>query len=142
MPLHMASLIGRGLALHNRAVDGSVVVVLGYAYLENSDDARNSPSAALVEHLELLGAQVRVHDPHVAPYAAAGTDPLALADGADAVVLMVAHREYHALDPQGLRRCMRTPVLVDGRHVFSGEQATAAGLTFLSLGKGSAPGAA
>jgi UDP-N-acetyl-D-mannosaminuronate dehydrogenase len=79
---------------------------------------------------------VRIHDGHVLPFAGAHVDPLDLAVGADAVVLMVAHNDYRALDLASLKQRMRTPVLVDGRHVVDTAAASEAGLDLISLGVG------
>jgi UDP-N-acetyl-D-mannosaminuronic acid dehydrogenase len=68
MPLHMAALLADGLAAAGKGLAGAKVCVLGYAYLENSDDTRHSPSATLVAHLQAQGAEVVIHDPWVAPY--------------------------------------------------------------------------
>ena len=51
MPLHVADLTATALQEAGVDVTAARVAVLGYAYLENSDDTRDSPSAALVERL-------------------------------------------------------------------------------------------
>jgi UDP-N-acetyl-D-glucosamine dehydrogenase len=55
------------LALNDRgkAVKGCRVLVLGLAYKPDVDDVRESPSFALIEKLEALGAEVDYNDPHV-----------------------------------------------------------------------------
>jgi UDP-N-acetyl-D-glucosamine dehydrogenase len=55
------------LALNDRGkpVKGSRVLVLGLAYKPDVDDVRESPSFALIEQLESLGAAVDYNDPHV-----------------------------------------------------------------------------
>jgi UDP-N-acetyl-D-glucosamine dehydrogenase len=55
------------LALNDRgkAVRGSRVLVLGLAYKPDVDDVRESPSFALIEKLQELGAAVDYNDPHV-----------------------------------------------------------------------------
>lgn len=132
MPRHVADLTFAALREAGRAVRGARVAVLGYAYLENSDDTRNSPSEALVRRLREHGADVLVHDPFVARYAG----PLeAVARGADCLVLMVAHDLYRSLDWPALRAIVRTPAVVDGRNLV-GPDATAAGFTLVGLGKG------
>ena len=72
-----------------------IVAVLGYTYLPDSDDTRNSPSAAVVSHLESYGYQVRIHDPILEHYASPLDD---LLDGCIAAVVMVAHTAYDDLD--------------------------------------------
>ena len=131
MPEHVAALAEDGLRSAGRALAGARLVVLGYAYLEESDDTRNSPSEALVSCLREAGAEVVIHDPFVAEY---GGDVLDRSRGCDAVVVMVAHRAYLALDLEALKAVLRTPVLVDGRHVFGAERARAAGLTYRCVG--------
>lgn len=68
MALHVAELAEDGLAEAGRAVSDAKVAVLGYTYLENTGDARNSPTVPLVGRLQALGATVLVHDPHFAEY--------------------------------------------------------------------------
>jgi UDP-N-acetyl-D-mannosaminuronic acid dehydrogenase len=54
------------LAERGRSVEDSRFAVLGYAYLENSDDSRNSPTATMLDELRRLGAEhVQIHDPFV-----------------------------------------------------------------------------
>jgi UDP-N-acetyl-D-mannosaminuronic acid dehydrogenase len=80
------------------------VAVLGYAYLENSDDTRSSPSKVSVERLRELGAEVTIHDPWVPEYR---DDLTEIIRGSDALVAMVAHDKYRELDweKQGVRHC-------------------------------------
>jgi UDP-N-acetyl-D-mannosaminuronic acid dehydrogenase len=133
MPLHVAELVREALAAEEVELADARVTVLGYAYLENADDTRNSPSAVLVERLRAAGAEVQVHDPWVAGYDGDLDEAVA---GSDAVVLMVAHDAYGSLDLGHLRRLTRRSVLVDGRKVFAREQAEAAGFRLYSVGVG------
>jgi UDP-N-acetyl-D-mannosaminuronic acid dehydrogenase len=95
-------------------IEDARVAVLGYAYLENSDDIRNSPSIALINRLEELGAHVIVHDPWVREYQGNLRECLS---GCDAIVVMVRHQEYLAADWQNLGQLLRHRVLVDGRRI-------------------------
>jgi UDP-N-acetyl-D-mannosaminuronic acid dehydrogenase len=133
MPEHMARLVEEALDEVGKTVAGSRVTLLGYAYLENSDDTRNSPTAALASHLETWGAVVRIHDPWVAAYAGSLDDALA---GADALVIMVAHDAYKQLELHAVREQMRSAVLVDGRYVVEALDARQAGFVFRGLGRG------
>ncbi|MGB9724148.1 MAG: nucleotide sugar dehydrogenase [Chloroflexia bacterium] len=121
MPLHVAELVVDGLREAGKDVQGARVAVLGYAFLENSDDTRHSPSAVLVERLQTLGAEVVVHDPHVPEYQGDLRERLR---GCDAAVVMVRHEEYLRLDPEELAGLLAPPpVVVDGRHVFTPDAA-------------------
>ena len=125
MPVHMADLISDGLNRVGRAMDDARVLLLGWSYLADTDDARNAPSEALAEILRPRVAEVRIHDPWVEAHR--GTDVAALAAGADVLVLMVAHSAYADLDWGALREVVRTPVLIDGRRAVDVDAATQAG---------------
>jgi len=133
MPLCMVELLQKTLNAAGRKIEGARIAVLGYAYLEDSDDTRNSPSEILVRRLRELGAEVIIHDPWIAEYSG---DLMARIKGCDAIVLMVAHSVYRSLDLNSLTTALRTPVLIDGRHVFNAAQAQTAGLTYRGIGAG------
>ena len=136
MPLHMVDLLHDALASLGRRLTGSKILVLGYAYLEDSDDTRNSPSEVLVRHLEKFAATVVIHDPYVPEYQGAWEQ---MAQGCDAAIFMVRHREYLQIDPGELKSLLRTPVLVDGRKVIDTTQAQAAGLIYRCIGESYEP---
>lgn len=133
MPLHMAELTAGALREVGVELGKARVAVLGYAYLENSDDTRNSPSETLIQRLHEVGAEVVVHDPWVPGYQG---DLMERVAGCDAAVVMVKHDEYQGLDLTALRQALRKPVLVDGRKVFDRAQAARAGLVFRGVGQG------
>jgi len=137
MPLHVVDLVEQALAEHGRKLKGAKVAILGVAFLENSDDTRNTPSAVLYAELRRRGAKPVLHDPVVREFELPFTSNLdeALTD-ADAVILSTKHREYLTLDLGELRKKLATPVLVDGRNAFSWEAASRAGLTYRGVGKG------
>ncbi len=129
MPLHIVELLENALAEAGKPVAGARVLVLGYAYLENSDDTRNSPSAVLVARLRELGVEVVIHDPYVAGYQG---DVVEMAQGCDAAVVMVGHGVYRELDWEAVRVMMRAPLLVDGRRTFG----VMSGWNYQSVGYG------
>lgn len=133
MPSHMAEMTIEALRAAGRPILRARVAVLGYAYLDDSDDTRNSPSAALVACLEEAGVDVVIHDPWVLSYQGNLLDRVA---GADAVILMVGHQEYRTLQLDRLRRVLRTPVLVDGRGLVPAAIAQAAGFVYRGIGQG------
>jgi UDP-N-acetyl-D-mannosaminuronic acid dehydrogenase len=114
---------------------GKKILLLGYAYLENSDDTRNSPSDDLLRLLKKEGAEIAVHDPFVAQYTG---DIYALAKDCQAVVLMTAHSEYKELDFAKLKAQMKRPLLVDGRNLWDKAALKTAGFKLIRLGDFSA----
>lgn len=132
MPHHMFELLGDGLAEAGRDVQNSRILVLGFAYLEDSDDTRNSPSQSLVQLMEVAGADVLIHDPYISTYHG---DLYKLSRGCDAIVLMVSHRQYYNLDLKKLKDTLRTPLVVDGRNLVSPEDAQRLGYIYRSIGR-------
>ncbi len=129
MPDHVADLVIE-LTASSR---GSRVAILGYSYLENSDDTRNSPSEVLVSRLTGLGYEVAIHDPFVEAYR---SDVGGVLQGSDCAVLMVAHSAYRELDMNAAARLMRHPCLVDARGFFRAEDLEAAGFVYRVIGVG------
>lgn len=134
MPVHMVKLLEKALKSAGKQVHGSEILILGYAYLEDSDDIRNSPSKDVVKILEDRGAKVTIHDPYVPPYQGS---LLEKASGSDAVVVMVRHKEYQTVGLKSLASVMKTPLMIDGRAVFREEDACKAGIRYWGLGKSS-----
>jgi UDP-N-acetyl-D-mannosaminuronic acid dehydrogenase len=65
--------------------------------------------------LRARGTEVVIHDPYVSEYQG---DLYAMAEGCDAVVVMVKHDAYREIDWETLRARLAQPVVVDGRHVI------------------------
>ncbi len=138
MPRRMARLIEEALAAGGRKIKGARVAVLGFAYRENTEDARNTPAKPLIQELRRRGADVVIHDPYARSERGytITRDLDAATKGADAVALVTAHDAYRKLDVTALRRGMRHRVLVDGRNVFQGPDLIAAGFVYRAIGKG------
>jgi UDPglucose 6-dehydrogenase len=113
------------------------IAVLGLAYKENTHSTKNSPALALLASLR--GADVRVHDPvvpsAVAPFARGFADPLACAEGADALVLATPWPEYRTLRLADLARVMAGRLLIDPFRLVAGREAASAGFEYHALGQ-------
>ncbi len=150
MPEHVAELVGEALAEAGRPVAGARVAVLGVAYLENSDDTRNTPAVPLIRALQAQGAQVIAHDPYVrqADFDALGLGPspdggliftqnlTEAIRGADCAVVVTKHREYLNGDLLQGAESMRTRTIVDGRGCLDEADCASAGVAYRGLGRG------
>jgi UDP-N-acetyl-D-mannosaminuronic acid dehydrogenase len=132
MPEHMHDLVKQALADSGSSINGSRILVLGYTYLENSDDTRNSPSSLLVSLLKAAGANVVIHDPFVQEFQG---DIYDLSADCDAMVLMVKHDYYQNIDLERLNGHSRLKVLVDGRDLFTEAEVSEFGFVLRSLGR-------
>ncbi len=136
MPTHMADLLEEGLTEAGRNLKDAKIAILGVAFLENSDDTRNTPSKPLYDLLLKKGAKPILHDPYVRDFEVPFTEDLnAALEGADAIALVTKHKEYLNLDLQSLKNKMRTPVLVDGRNVYDKAICEEAGFVYKGVGK-------
>jgi UDP-N-acetyl-D-mannosaminuronic acid dehydrogenase len=140
MPRHMARLTSEGLARIGKGVRGSRIALLGWAFLANTDDARNTPAEVFYGYLRNEGADIVVHDPLVArdPAVAIQPDLHAALQGADAIVVFTGHREYHALDPEKVKTLSgkEHPVIVDGRNLIDPDAFISAGFVYKGIGRG------
>ncbi len=105
MPSHMFRLTTDALQRAGCLLKGSKVAILGWAFLANSDDTRNTPSEPYRDDLIRAGASVRVHDPYVLEYPGVPVfhDLDESIKGADAVVIFAGHHQYRNLDPAHIR---------------------------------------
>ena len=131
MPLHMVKLLEDALAKVGKPILDARIAVLGYSYLEDSDDTRNSPTRSFVARLYELGAEPVIHDPWIPEY---NGDVYERVKGCDAAVVMVAHSAYKQLDLEKLKSALRLPVLVDGRRVLDVTESKSAGLKYTRVG--------
>ena len=138
MPEHMVELVRDAFNEKGMAVKGRKICILGIAFLENSDDTRNTPALPIYTRLKGLGAEVVMHDVHVKEEEGVMiTNDLEEAiQGADAVVLVTAHDEYRELTPEYLKEKMRTPILIDGRNVYDPGAFRDAGFEIRGVGRG------
>ena len=138
MPVHMVDLLESALHKAHRNLKGSLVCVLGFSFLENSDDARNTPTAPFLKELENRGADYRVHDPLVREDDTyhIETDLDAALKDCDAVVLMTKHDDYKAVTPEKLKNLSHKPVVVDGRGFFVPAAFMGEGFVFKGVGQG------
>lgn len=138
MPGHMETLLEEAAKLQGKELKDLKVCVLGYAFLENSDDTRNTPSRPLYDSLKGKVAEIIVHDPYVeeeddVPLTA---DLEGSLKDKDAVLLVTKHNEYFELVPEKLSELLAGKIVIDGRNVYDPEAFKAAGFIYRGVGKG------
>jgi len=55
----MVDLLESALKECNKEIRNSTIAVLGYAFLENSDDSRNTPTVPFLKELDKRGARYK-----------------------------------------------------------------------------------
>jgi UDP-N-acetyl-D-mannosaminuronic acid dehydrogenase len=138
MPIHMAKLVESALKEQGKSMRDSRVAVLGAAYLEDSDDIRNTPAEQFVRDLEAKGVEVVVHDPYVREFEGADlTKDFDLAlRGSDCMAIVTKHKPYFDIDLKRAYEIMRTPIIIDGRDVIDQASAEKMGFLYKGIGKG------
>jgi UDP-N-acetyl-D-mannosaminuronic acid dehydrogenase len=136
MPEHLVELVQEGFDKTGRALEDAKIAILGVAFLENSDDTRNTPSKILYESLLKKKAKPVLHDPYVREFELPFTHDLdETIQDADAIILVTKHKEYFDVDLGALKKKMRSFVLVDGRNVYQREQCEQLGFIYKGVGK-------
>ncbi|MGC9523014.1 MAG: UDP-glucose dehydrogenase family protein, partial [Anaerolineae bacterium] len=126
-----------------RDLRGKVIGVLGLAFKPNTDDMREAPSIDVIRNLQRRGASVRAYDPVAMERAAEilnGVEMMdsayAVAEGADALILITEWNEFKNLDLERVKRSMAEPVLVDGRNIWDPAKARELGFRYSGIGRG------
>ena len=122
---------------------GKRIGVLGLTFKPNTDDMRDAPSIPLVKGLIAGGASVVAFDPvgrEQAEPLLGGIDYVdevyAIADSADALVVVTEWDEFRALDLDEMARRMRGNALIDLRNIFNPAEARRAGFAYRGVGRG------
>jgi UDP-N-acetyl-D-mannosaminuronic acid dehydrogenase len=136
MPIHMVELVKEALMEKNIKLADAKIAILGVAFLENSDDTRNTSTETLYNSLKKQCKDIIAHDPYVKEYEdmKITSDIESAIKGSDCVFVMTRHREYSALKPSQLKKWMKTPVIVDGRNVFNQDECLRLGFSFRGVG--------
>ncbi len=122
---------------------GRSIGLLGLAFKANTDDMRDAPSVDIAKELLAAGAKVRAYDPvamdvakDLMPKVEMSKDAYAVADGADAVIVVTEWNEFRNLDLERVRDSMSQPIIFDGRNIYRPELMNTLGFTYHGVGRG------
>jgi len=128
-------------AVHRLGLATARMAVWGLAYKEDTHSVKNSPS---LHTLALLPeARVTAHDPAVAAAdvpAGIGRadDPLAVLDGAEALLVLTPWPAYRGIAPADIAARLSGKVVLDPYRVLDGGAIRDMGLSYMTLGVGDA----
>ena len=128
---------------HFGSLKGKTIGLWGLAFKPRTDDMREAPSIPLIESLLSAGASVQAFDPEAVrvakgifgsriTYAAGSYDAV---KGADALGIVTEWNEFRRPDLAKVRSLMRTPIIFDGRNLFTPEHMKQNGFTYYSIGR-------
>ncbi|MHC4814334.1 MAG: UDP-glucose dehydrogenase family protein [Planctomycetota bacterium] len=125
---------------------GKHLALWGLAFKPQTDDMREAPSLVIIDHLLKAGATVAAFDPEakdearrvlgdkVGDKVRLANSALDALEGADALVLITEWNEFRHVDPEEIKRRLKTPVLFDGRNILSPDRIRAVGFTYYGIG--------
>jgi UDPglucose 6-dehydrogenase len=128
---------------HFGEMKGRTIALWGLAFKPRTDDMREAPAITIVNRLLELGAAVRAYDPEAADTARRlFGNRIALCEksydalnGADALAIVTEWNEFREPDFKRIKQLLKTPVVFDGRNIYSPEQMRALGFTYVSIGR-------
>jgi UDPglucose 6-dehydrogenase len=128
---------------HFGGLTGKTIALWGLAFKPRTDDMREAPSIAIIDALLAKQATVRAYDPEAMPAARRlFGDRITLSDksydalsGADGLAVVTEWNEFREPDFGRMRQLMRSPVVFDGRNIYSPEHMRALGFTYFSVGR-------
>jgi len=128
---------------HFGSLKRKTIAIWGLAFKPRTDDMREAPSIPLIEALLAAGATVQAYDPEAMgvarrifgsriTYAKGNYEAL---KGADALAIVTEWNEFRRPDFGRMRALMRSPIVFDGRNLFTREQMGQHGFVYSSIGR-------
>ena len=122
---------------------GKKVTLWGLAFKPETDDMREAPALIMVDLLLKAGAEVTAYDPiamnegkrRLGDSIAYATDMYDALRGADALVLLTEWKELRMPDWKKVHSYMQTPLVLDGRNIYSRKELEKEGFRYYALGK-------
>jgi UDPglucose 6-dehydrogenase len=121
--------------------NGKTIGILGLSFKPNTDDIRDAPSLDIIQMLLDAGATVQAFDPQAMqasikanPDLNLRENPYAVAENADALVLVTEWNEFKSLDFEKIKTNMRGNVILDGRNIWDGQDLHDMGFKYWGIG--------
>jgi UDPglucose 6-dehydrogenase len=128
---------------HFGELKGRTIALWGLAFKPRTDDMREAPAIPIANRLLELGAEVRAYDPEANDTARRlFGDRIALCaksydavNGADALAVVTEWNEFREPDFKRIKQLLKSPVVFDGRNIYSPGHMRALGFTYFSIGR-------
>ena len=128
---------------HFGDMKGKTIALWGLAFKPKTDDMREAPAITIVDSLLAMGASVRAYDPEATDtarrvfgdritYCNHGYDALT---GADALAVVTEWSEFREPDFKKIKQSLKSPVIFDGRNIYSPDQMRGHGFQYFSIGR-------
>ena len=122
---------------------GKRFAIWGLSFKPNTDDMREAPALVVIQHLLDAGAKVCVFDPeamdecrshHFKDRIEYAKTPLDAVQGAHGLVLITEWNEFRNPDFDEVKRRLASPVVFDGRNIYTRRTLERLGFTYHGIG--------
>ncbi len=124
---------------------GKTLALWGLSFKANTDDIRDSSAIETIVDLTRAGMKVRAYDPKAGENAkkALSDNPDVLivddqydaVEGADVLAIMTDWNQFRNPDFGRIKKTLKSPIIFDGRNLYSISYLTAQGFTYFGIGR-------
>ncbi|HIK00700.1 TPA: nucleotide sugar dehydrogenase [archaeon] len=142
MPEKIFNLVRSVLKRNKREIRNSKIAILGLTFKRDTNDLRETPAKVIYDLLNREGAQIVLYDRFAFPedveklFKTKKVENLEEAcKNADCLVIATDHSEFRELKLKRIKELMRTPCIIDGRHMINPNFALDLGFDFEGIGR-------
>ena len=140
-------LMGKINSYFKNDLQGKTFAMWGLAFKPKTDDMREAPAIAMIEHLNDKGAKIRAHDPEALKEAGRifgdrlDKDLFLLdkrydaLEGADALIIMTEWNAFREPDFHLIKETLNHPVIFDGRNLYDPVRMKKLEIDYYSIGR-------
>ena len=145
-------LMGKINSYFKNDLQGKTFAMWGLAFKPKTDDMREAPAIAMIEHLNDKGAKIRAHDPEALKEAERifgdrlDKDLFLLdkrydaLEGADALIIMTEWNAFREPDFYLIKETLNHPVIFDGRNLYDPVRMKKLEIDYYAIGRSSLNG--
>ncbi|MBQ8660365.1 MAG: UDP-glucose/GDP-mannose dehydrogenase family protein [Alphaproteobacteria bacterium] len=124
-----------------KGIENPKIAVLGLAFKDGTDDCRESPAIEIIKHLIEKNANLKVFDPKAMASAKQllgidveyANDIYDTIKGVDCLAILTEWNDFKELDLAKVKQLMRTPKIIDLRHILDKDEALKLGFEFSGI---------
>ncbi|GGG21632.1 UDP-glucose dehydrogenase family protein [Paenibacillus abyssi] len=125
-------------------LSGKTIAIWGLAFKPETDDVRDAPAFEIITSLLQRGAKVKAYDPIATAnfkkifdhpdvkYCKVAEEA---AHDADALCVLTEWREFQEISLHDIQSWLKTPILIDGRNIFTEQELADTEFAYYSVGR-------